>query len=229
MTTTKSEPLPLQLDQDAIEWLRGRTVEDLKAIELDEPGNPIPTLLFPEPLRFRNGRGEQREFATLLKIPRDDDHVSGTIAAVAWVAKKYSEPACRTPARARELLGSEGYFAHLERCATLCIVLRNPNNPTLPAFLLDVFLKTFETPSIKDIWERAETLSRIFDPRLGTITEVQFWALASEVARVKNASPLFALAPASLSDFITRAGVELTAFRKLKSSSGLSASSTPEP
>lgn len=226
MTTNRYEPIPIQPDQDALAWLRGRTIEELKAIEIDEPDSPIPTLLFPEPMRYRNARGEQMEIPTLLKIPRDDDHTTGTINAVAWVAKKFNEPACRTPARARELLGSEGYYSHLERCATLCLVLRNPKNPTLPAFLLDVFLKTFETPSIKDIWERAETLSRIFDPRLGQLTEAQFWQLAAEVARVRNASPLFVLAPASLSDFITRAGAELTRFRTLSSSSSSSTGST---
>lgn len=227
MTTTKLEPLPLQLEQDALGWLRGRTIEDLKAIELEEPDSPIPVLLFPEPLRYRNGKGEQKEFATLLKVPRDDDHVSGTIAAVAWVAKKYSEPSCRTPARARELLGSEGYYSHIERCATLCICLRNPKNPAMPMFMLDIFVKTFETPTIKDIWERAETLSRIFDPRLGSITLVQFWQLAREVARVKNASPLFALGPASLNDWITIAGAELVRFQTLSSSSSSSSGSTP--
>lgn len=220
MTTTKDEPLPLplQLDPDALEWIRGRSVEELRAIEFIEPDNPIPTLLFPEPMRYRNAKGEQLSIPTLLKIPRDDDHVQGTINAVAWVAKKFKETTCRTPARARELLGSDGYFTHVERCATLCLVLRNPNNPAIGAFLLDVFMKTFEASAIKDIWDRAETLAAIFDPRLGSITEGQFWALAAEVARVKNPSPLFALGPASLSDFITKAGVELTRSRTRSSS-----------
>lgn len=221
MTTTPL-PYPFQPDQDALEWLAGRTVDELKAIEIVEPDNPIPTLLFPEAIRHRDARGAVKEFPVLLKIPRDADNVSATIAAVGWVAKKFGEATCKTPARARELLGSEGYFTHLEQSATLCICLRQVKPPHPPAFLLDIFLQTFEAGSIRDIWERAETLSSIFNPRLGTITEAQFWKLAAEVARVRNVTPLFALAQGSLSDFITRAAAAAMLSRTPVSSSGSS-------
>jgi len=220
MTTPQTTSLPIQPDEDALEWLAGRSAEDLKAIEIQEPDHPIPTLLFPDAMRFRDARGTVKEFPVLFKIPRDDDHVSGTIAAVGWVAKKFSDPACKTPARARELVGDDGYFGHLERCGTLCRVLRRAEPPHIQAFLLDIFVSTFDGPSVRDIWERVETVARIFAPRLGSITEKQFWRLASEVARTKNVTPLFALGTDSLNDFIRRAAEAAMLSQMPRSSSG---------
>ena len=107
--------------------------------------------------------------------------------------------------------------------------MRSVRAPHGREYLLQVLVDTHLPQTIHDAFERLDILYRLWDVRVGTVTEEQFWAIAAEVARVRNVSPLAVLAPALQRAFITRAACELMNYRTSSLSSGSPIESTPAP
>lgn len=210
---------PFQPDEDVITWLRGKTPAELNAIEVIERDAVVPTSLFPDVIRYRNGRGEPCEVAVLLKIPTEPDFVTATADAVKFVAHAHKGKEVETPDQAKALVGALR-FENLDTAAIVALCARDPKPPHGRLYLLHVLAQSFPPSSIADAFERLEMLRRAWDVRVGELTEVQFWAFTAEIARVRNIGPLAALAPALQGAFITRQAVELRALRTLVSSAG---------
>lgn len=225
-----------------LEWLRGKTVADLKAIEAHEvcssclgtkrtPSGPCvdcegtgresaPRNFFPESLRYRGPRGDVIEEPVLLVIPREDDLANATKEAVAHVARMYPDSKVKTPAQATELVG-DIRFTLFEGFAQLAICVRNVQAPHIRAYIsLHHMLRRFDPSTLNDAYARLDMIRKLWDVRVRQLDEEQFWAVASEVARVKNTSPLVVLDPALHEPFVTRLAAEAMRSRTGKSSTG---------
>lgn len=226
MTTLPPQP-PLSEDAlaEVLSWVRGRTPDELGAIEVMDRDAVIPTTLFPEALRYRDARGKVVEVPVLLKVPYEDDLGQATKDAVQFVAQLHKGKKVETPDQARELVGVTR-FENLDTAAVVALCARSVKPPHGREYLLPVLVRSFPPTTIQACFDRIAILRRLWDPNVAQLTEKQFWAFASEVARVRNLSPLAVLVPALQSAFIARLAVELMASRTSKPSSGSSASST---
>ncbi len=245
MTTTPTIQIPQQPPDDVLDWLRGKTPEELHAIEAHEPcatcrggGGPCedcrgtgkasaPRRFFPEALRYRNAAGKIVEERVLLVIPLEDDLADATREAVAHVAAKYPKEVVKTPAHARELIG-EVRFELLDIFALVSLCVRNVAPPHIRAYKLHTLLRTFDPSTLNDVFGRIDMLRRLWDVRVSQINENQFWGLCAELARVRNASPFVALDPGLHGPSISRLAVELHAYRTCSSCSGCKMHSSPE-
>lgn len=238
-----SDIQPPQGDE-ALSWIRGQTPEQLGAIEVHEAcplcngttrardgskcdacdGSgkaPIPTPLFPDALRYRDGKGIVCELPVLLKIPGEDELGQATKDAVAFVAHLHKGKKVETPDQARELVGMLRFESY-DNAAVVAQCVRTRKAPHGREYLLHVLLKSIPPTTITATFERLSQLRRLWDVSAHELTEKQFWAFVEEVARVRNISPLGVLVPGLQSAFITRLAVELRASRQPSSSSGSS-------
>lgn len=231
--------------EEALSWIRGQTPEQLGAIDVHEPcplckgttrardgggacggcdGSgkaPIPTPLFPDALRYRDGRGVVCELPVLLKIPGEDDLGQATKDAVGFVAHLHSGKKVETPEQARELVG-DLRFASYDNAAVVALCVRSRKAPHPREYLLHVLLKSIPPTTISATFERLSQLRRLWDVQVHELTEGQFWGFVEEVARRRNISPLGVLVPGLQSAFIVRLALELKASRQPSSSSGSS-------
>jgi hypothetical protein len=248
MTTTPIQ-IPQQPPDDVLAWLRGRTIEQLGAIDAREQcvcrlkhlGNADPDCpecngsgvagpmrrFFPDALRYRDALGKIVEEPVYLVIPREDDYGDATDEAVEHVAKRHPKATVKTPAQAREAIGEERFYL-LDIFALVSLCVRNRRAPHARAYKLNTLLQTYEPSTLNDAYGRIRTLERLWDVRVSHLTEDQFWALCAEIARVKNTSPFVVLAPALHEPCIARLASELHDFRTCKSCSGCKGHSTPE-
>lgn len=217
---------PFQPPDDVIAWLRGKTPEQLNAIEVMSEGSRIPRPLFPDVLRYRNARGESCEIPILFKLPNDDDLAGATADACAHVAKLAKVPKL-TPTEARELVGGVR-FENFETAAVVARCALEPKPPHPPAFLLFLLIADIGPDGIADAFDRMNLLRATWSVRASTMTEAQFWGVCAEIARVRNISPLAGCAPGLQNAIAVQMAEMSLGYRKLSSSSGSNDSSTPE-
>lgn len=215
-TGAPSQPAP-----DVLAWLRGKTLADWKTIEILDPGAAIPTQLFHDVIRHRNGKGEQCETPVLFKIPTEDDMAIATGDAVAHVARISKAKDITTPEQAMALVGKVR-FVNFETAAVVAICVRSPEPPHGRRYLLNVLVQSFLPGSIADAFDRLDMLRRTWDVRVGDITEEQAWAFMAEIARVRNIGPLAVLDAALQNAFIVRAADICLTSRTSPSSAGSS-------
>lgn len=232
-----------QPTDDLEAWIRGKTPAQLQAIEVHEPcpvcrGStrqgeercdacdgtgkaPIPTPLFPDALRYRDGMGKVCELGVYFKIPGEDDLGQATKDAVAYVAHLHKGKKVETPDQARELVGAMRFESY-DNAAVVALCTRSRRAPHGREYMLHVLLKSIPPTTIAAAFERLSQLRRLWDVSVGELSEGQFWGFVKEVARVRNISPLGVLVPALQSAFIVRLAYELQASLTPSSSSGSS-------
>lgn len=220
-------PLPSQPPEDVIAWLRGKTREELKAIEIPGSEGGMPQQRFPDALRYRRGNGDECSIPVLFKIPNDDDNDDAAQEAIRYIAKKRGDPSIRTQAQAIEQVGAIR-FANFETAAIVSLCTFDVKPPHPRAYLLPLLLHDFPADLIQDAFDRIELLRRTWTVRVSSLTEAQFWAYCAEIARCRNISPLAGLASALQDALMVRMANESLSYRMSLSSSGSNDSSTPE-
>lgn len=247
MTTSDRPPIPFQPNpQEALAWLRGKTVEELNAIDIEEPcawckgvaktppcagcggsGKPVPVTLFPGAIAYRNRMGQEVRDPVLWKLPSNVDLTRAVKEAIAFVQLEHPKAKVETIAQAQELVG-EQRFLGLENAALVCVCARNPQVPSARAYLLPIFLQLPVSVQVNAYFE-LDTLRGLWDVRVGELTEAQFWAFTAEIARVRNISPFAVLALDLQAPFIVRLACELSKRATSNSPSGSLTDSMPEP
>ncbi len=246
MTTPPDPLIPHQPDPaDALAWLKGKTPEELGAIEVQEPcawcrgaprkdtcaacggtGKAGLVTLFPGALSYRNARGQEVREELLWKIPGELELTRATKAAVEFVALEHPKQKVENIAAAQALVGEQRFLA-LENAALVCAAARSTKAPHGPLYLLPIFLQTFPRTTQVNAFFELDTLSKLWDVRVGHLTEEQFLAFVAELARVRNITPFAVLALDLQAPFIVRLACELRAFQTCNSCSGCTQHSTP--
>lgn len=194
------------------DWLEGKTAEELDAIEV---GGRV---LFPDKIYRRTARGELEETPIRVRVLRVPERAKARAEAVAW-AKKLG-------------IDREADRDVFENFDTLCILaraIREPKGADEQLRTYEQLAAEYESRSLLDVWDRLAFYERIHDPRIVILTDKDFWAAIGGIARVRNISPLVAYDAPSLEACITRMASELLSLKTLKSSSGSTESSPPEP
>ena len=250
MTTPETfTPIPFQPDPaEAFAWLRGKTPEELQAIEVAEPcawclgstvragktceacggaGKAGTSVLFPGALAYRDKLGREVREPVLWKIPSEVELTRATKEALAFVRLENPGAKVETIAQAQAIVGEQRFLA-LENAATVCLCARTTTAPHGRAYLLPVFLQ-LPTTMQRNAFFELDTLQKLWDVRVGELTEGQFWAFTAEIARVRNISPFAVLALDLQAPFIVRLACELSKRATSNSPSGSPTDSTPEP
>ena len=253
MTTPDPDPftpIPFQPDpKDAFAWLRGKTPEELQAIEVVEPcawchgttqraGKPCdacggsgkagPVVLYPGAIAYRDKSGKETREAILWKLPGELELVRATKEAIAFVQLEHPTEKVRTIADAQALVGEQRFLA-LDNAAVVCLSARRTVAPYGRAYLLPIFLQAIPPTAQRNAYFELDALQKLWDVRVGELTEGQFWAFVSEIARVRNITPFAVLALDLQAPFIVRLACELSKRATSNSPSGSPTVSTPEP
>ena len=247
--TTPPDQIPHQPSEDVAAWMRGKTLADLRAIEVFPPcalckglktfeGAPcavcdatgiarVPRQFVPEVLRWRGADGAVKEEPITFAIPEEDDYLRATRDAVKHVAMLYKGETIKTPDQAREYVGA-ARFESLDSAALVALCVRSPKAPYGQIYMLHVLLKTHLPSTVADAFTRLDLLFKLYKVTVSELTEMQFWTGASEIARVRNIGFFGALDHALQVPFIVRLAAELAKCRIELSGSGSSTRSTPE-
>ena len=242
-------PIPSQPSDDVLAWLKGKTLADLKAIEVFPPcaqckglktyeKEPcqlcdatgiasVPRQFIPDVLRWRAANGEMREQPITFVIPDEDDYLRATREAVKHVAFHHRGETIKTPDQAREFVGATR-FENLDNAALVALCVRSPKPPFGQVYMLHVLLKTHLPNTIFDAFTRLDLLFKLYKVTVAELTEAQFWGGCAEIARVRNIGFFGVLDPALQAPFIVRLAAELQKCRIELSGSGSSTASTQE-
>lgn len=205
-------------------WFRGKTIEELKAIE---HGGRV---LIPEALRSIGPKGDEKLTPVMARIPTEHERALARVDAVAHVARLNGQAMGArgqwTVERAREVIGAE-VFENIDTCAILARSLLEPEPPHGQAYLLEVLIGSFPPAVLFAAYERLDFYARLFNPTFEAITEEQLWAAVSAIARVKNIGPLAGMRGSLQTAFIVRMAEELSSSRTRSSSSPSTETSTP--
>jgi hypothetical protein len=180
--TTNDAPLNWPSDDEIPAWLRGKTIDELHAIEHNG------RVLFPEALRRRDEKGRIIETPCLVAIPTDAERAMGRLDAVARVAT-ITKKKPTTIEDARALIGAD-VFENLDTFGILARCILEPTPPHGRAYLLDVLVETFPPSTLFELYGRLDMLAKLWSPQLDELTEERFWTLVVQIAKVRNLSPL---------------------------------------
>jgi hypothetical protein len=194
------------------EWLKGKTIEDLNIAE--QGGR----LLFEDRIVGFGPGAKRVETPIRVRVPRGPEIIEGRREAKVLFKKK-----------GLDLVEDAATFDELETVCILARAIRSAEAPFEQFALAEVLYSGFETKSLYDVWERMQTYQKLMDPRITDAKEEDVLAAAMGIAKVRNLSPLAAIAGSDLDTFVICMAVLLTRYLMLLSSSPLQTTSKPEP
>lgn len=199
----------------ASEWLKGKTAADLDLIEF---GGRI---YFPEVVyRLRKG-GKFEEVPVAVIVPRLPEKALARAKAVELAPKLKID---------REK--DADHFETLDTFAILSQAIRTREPPHGQFQPLEWLLSTkedegFDERSLWALWERVKAYGEILDPRITEPNEEEVIAAAVAIDRVRNISPLVAIAGPALDSFVVSIAANLCRCLRQPLSSPSSEISTP--
>ena len=197
-------------------WFRGRTLAELNAFEFALDADRPPRILIPEKIQWRGPRGEERSVDVALALIHPAENDAARLDAIAHVQSLRKRQRVETVEQARDAIGSDR-FDNIDSFAILARALREPKPPHGRAYLLSILIESFPQESLFALYQRLDFYVRLFSVRADEITSEVFFAVVSEIARVKNVSPLVAIAGDAPASFIVRMAEELSSSRTSRS------------
>ncbi len=175
-----------------VEWLKGRTIEEMQAIEA---GGRI---LFPDTVKRARKDGTFDEILICVRVPRPSEKQQARADAVRIFKKQGLD-------RAQD----EDLFEELDTLAILARAMRDrapPHDQFQPVeFLLSGDEKNgFDLGSLYEVWERLKVYQSMIDPRLDVVTEDDVVAAVLAIDMVQNLSPLVVMAGGAMDTFVVR-------------------------
>jgi hypothetical protein len=201
-------------------WLQGKTGDDLDVIEF----GPRPAYL--EHIVRRNPKsGERESVAVRICAPTHVDRCRARIEALEWVQKLARLDKRPTWQEACDVFGP----VYVDELDTVCLVARITRDHDAPEHQhrgYEALDELYGRASVMDLWERINVLDAWTDPRATELSEDDFWAVVATIDKVKNTSPLAAIAGGARDSFVTSMASRLLNFRISKSPSPSGATST---
>jgi len=205
------------------EWFAGKRPEDLDIVEFGEQR------LYPDSLKRRSTKDPDKlvEARVRIRPPTSRDKALARVDALVWAREIVAERVSRsaqlpdlfTIEQAESYLGRV-YFDELD---TKCIVARCTHEwePPHDQYLLPEFLdKAHDSASIMDLWDRMNFWHSFCDVRVSNLSEEATLQVLAAIDRVRNVSPLVAIAGGARDNFIVSMAGQLLSLRTPKSSSG---------
>ncbi len=208
------------------DWVRGKELEDLMMVELDNEQ------LLPETLyRWDFGKRQLIEAKVLVKVPSTLDSARGRIDALAALAALAKRDVSNfTPDDAVKLFG-QPRWVQAERLYLYARLLRRRDRPKQQYMLAELLDECHPPQALEELDIRAAEKFRLLDRRLKVEelgdSEGMFWALVEAIAKRRNLGPLAVFAGLDLDSFVTFMADQLATFRTKLSSLESSSSSTP--
>jgi hypothetical protein len=188
------------------EWVDGKTPEELDAIEFSG------RTLFKDHIRRIKKDGTHEDVPILVRCPRPVEIMAGRLEAITLFKKQGLD---------REK--DNDLFDQLDTLAVLSKAIRDPKPPhdqfqTLEFLISHKPGEGFDIESLMDVWTRLETYRRLLDPRITEVSEDDAIRAALAIERVRNVSPLAAIAGHELDGcIVTMACMLVTSLRQLQS------------
>jgi len=208
-TTDRKKPKPKWGPSDGLKsWLEGKTADDLDVIEFaDRPA-------YLETINRRNpSSGVRESLKVRICAPSHLDRAKARIEALEWCTKVAKHKGARLNwGEACNIFGE----VYVDEMDTVCLVARccrdedDPQHQHMHYESLDAF---YGRASIVDLWERLCLLDAWTDPRVDDVDEDDFWAVVERIDKVKNASPLVAIAGGARDGFVTSMASRLMSYR----------------
>lgn len=192
------------------EWLDGKTIEELAAIE--HGGRT----LFPDKIRRVKPDGTYEDIDVYVRVPRAAEVMQARQDAIEFFRKRKLD-------RKEEA----DLFDQLDTLSVLARAIRDKAPPHDQFQPLEFMLsnepgKGFDTESLMDVWTRLEAYRKMIDPRVTVVSEEDAIRAAFAIARTQNIGPLAGIAGHELdSCIVTMASLLvkfLTPLRALRSS-----------
>jgi hypothetical protein len=195
------------------EWVDGKTAEELDAIEFNG------RTLWKDHIRRIKRDGTFEDLPILVRCPRPIEIMQARSEAVELFRKQKLD---------REK--DNDLFEQLDTLAVLSKAIRDTAAPHDQLQTLEFLLshkpgEGFDIESLMDVWTRLEAYRRLLDPRITEVSEDDAIRAALAIERVRNVSPLAAIAGHELDGcIVTMASMLVTSLRQLQSlqSSGTS-------
>lgn len=204
-------------DKPAREWLKGKTAADLELVE--HAGR----VYFPDAIQRLRPGGKFAEVKVAVCVPRAPEKAMARRDAIALFSKWKLD---------REK--DADYFDTLDKFAILSHALREPEAPygqfhPLEWLVSDKPGEGFDERSLWAAWDRLKVYQELLDPTLTQPDEEEVLAAAAGIDRVRNLSPLVAIAGPALDSFVVSMASLLCRYRTLVLSQPSPANSTPAP
>ena len=201
---------------DAREWLKGKTLADLDAIEFHG------RLLFPDVVKRAKSDGTFEEVPVLVRVPRHPETLEARVEAAALFKK-----------RGLDRDKDSDLFDEYETLAILARCMRDPKPPHDQHAPIDWLLsgdpdKGYDLPSLFEVWEHMKLYQALMDPRITEPTQEDVVAAVLAIDRVRNLTPFAAIAGPALDSFVISMAVLLASYLRHSSSSRSTETSTPE-
>ncbi|WP_437759483.1 hypothetical protein [Sorangium sp. So ce1389] len=199
----------------ASEWLQGKTLADLNAVELGG------RLLFPDTIKRCKRDGSFEEVPVMVRVPRQPELLEARVqAAELFRAKKLD--------RDRD----QDVFEQFETLCILSKALRDAKPPHDQHAPVEWLIsgepgKGYDLPSLMEVWEHIRVYQELIDPRITEPTTEDVVAAVMAIDRVRNLSPLAGIAGSALDSFVISMAVLLASYLRSKPSSPSSETSTP--
>lgn len=207
--------------ENARDWLKGKTLEDLEIIEFGGRN-------FFQDKILKAKKGGFEEFPVMVCVPREPEIAKARVEAVELFRK-----------RKLDRKEDEDLFAELDMLCQLARAIRTltpPHGQYMPVEHLigRTDPKTgesegFDIPSLHDLWERVQTYRKLIDPRIYDPSIEEVFAACDAIAKVRNLSPLVAIAGPDVDSFVITIASTLSIYRTQLRSWQSNESETPEP
>ena len=210
-----------------LDWLAGKRPEDLDILELEDGRR-----LYPDALKRRKKGSDELEVVPVrIRPPSSRDKALARLDALSWARDLAAEvrrdvPPDFTISQAEAIFGRE----YVDELDTKCIVARcthdwdEPHDQYMLPRMLD---EHYDHGSIYDLWDRICFWFERSDVRVDKLDREAMITVLAAIDRVRNVSPLVAIAGGARDSFIVSMASQLHNFLTDKSSSPSTASSTP--
>jgi hypothetical protein len=198
----------------AIEWLDGKTAEDLAAIEV------AGRLLFPDRLLKPQKGGGFEEIPVMIRVPRPQEVMEARGEAIRIFRKQ-----------GLDRKEDSELFEELDTLCNLARAIRSATPPHAQFITVEEMLsrdeKGYDIPSLFDLWERVQFYRKNIDPRLIEFSEEDVVTAALAIDRVQNLGPLVGIAGSEVDSFVISMASLLAKCLMHKPSSPSTETSTP--
>lgn len=214
--TKPADPISGLVVGSLAEWVRGKTLAELVAIEVGEDQ------FFPETIaRFDFKAKTIIDVPVMLRIPTMLEMAACKARSMRWLCRHAEQEfAGWDHAKACSFFG-EHHVEHVENVFILSDAIRRREQPTTGYMSPEQLDKMHPVPAIATTMAKLKALRDLLDTRISAddvVEEGVLWACVAAIAEKGNLSPLVGIAPLGQNALLLSIACRLDAYRRAQSS-----------